>query len=322
MTPSRNIRRPTAAGRSRNSSRPPRKPTFRLFRRSHCRTRWLRALTTPGAGRARQTADALSRRILGYDEPAAAGDSAPDLRRVRRAPRSTTSRTLPATLRRTPTVRRAGRPGDPAPDAWGQDEPAAPSGGAPDAFGRGGLGSPDRDSPGFYGRGEPADSGNDLSGDADTPVSGFHAMIRLPRPRPPSGHPRPPIGHPHPAGRHPHPAHGHPRPASGSSGRPVPPGPRRLRRSGSPRPGSGTSRPVRLRPAGPCPARRPRPACAGTARHRASGPRQLTQATAVRATAVRATAPGAAGPWPRPGSRTRTTTGRTPRSARRSPATR
>ena len=117
----------------------------------------------------------------------------------RRAPRSTASRMLPATLGWTPTSGVPDGPGDPAPDAWGQDEPAAPSGGAPDAFGRSGLSSPDQDQSGLYGRGESGGSGKDLSGDgADTPVSGFHAMIRLPaapaaeRPSPPSARPSPP----------------------------------------------------------------------------------------------------------------------------------
>ncbi|MGH3124601.1 MAG: hypothetical protein ACRDND_26765, partial [Streptosporangiaceae bacterium] len=58
---------------------------------------------------------------------------------------------------------------------------------------------PDTDAPRFYGRGESEGSGSDLSGDAaDTPVSGFHAMIRLPaapaaeRPSPPSAQVAPP----------------------------------------------------------------------------------------------------------------------------------
>ena len=80
-----------------------------------------------------------------------------------------------------------------APDAWGQDEPAVPSGGAPDAFGRGGLSTPDRDSPALMVTANPQDSGHDLSGDAaDTPVSGFHALIRLPRPAPAAERPSPP----------------------------------------------------------------------------------------------------------------------------------
>ena len=213
MTPSRNIPRPTAAGRSRNSSPPPRKPTFRLFRRSHCRTRWLRALTTTRP----------------RTRPAPAHLTFTHTDNQRRAPRSTTSRTLPATPRLAtetldteeygepdapsdagPDAHESGvpdGPGDPAPDAWGQDEPAAPTGGAPDAFGRSGLSSPDQDQSGRYGRGESGGSGKDLSGDgADTPVSGFHAMIRLPaapaaeRPSPPSARPSPPSAR-HPAQR-------------------------------------------------------------------------------------------------------------------------
>ena len=135
--------------------------------------------------------------VLGYDEPAAR--SAPDLGECAGRPGA---RPAGCSRPRWPDAHESGEPdgrGDPAPDTWGQDEPVAPSGGAPDAFGRGGLSSPDRDQSGSYGRGESADSGNDLSGDAaDTPVSGFHALIRLPaapaaeRPSPPGARPSPP----------------------------------------------------------------------------------------------------------------------------------
>ena len=165
-TPSRNIRRPTAAGRSRNSSRPPRKTTFRLSWRSHCQTRWLPAHT----GTQRRARPPGGPDLYAHDEPDAPAGATPDIQ----------ENGEPAAAR------------DNAADAWGEDEPAVPSGGPPDAFGRSGLSSPDRGSPGFYGRGETKDSRNDLSGDAaDTPVSGFHALIRLPSP-PAAGQPSPP----------------------------------------------------------------------------------------------------------------------------------
>ena len=92
MPRSRNIRRCSAAGRSRISSRPPRKPTFRLFRRSYCRMRRLRALT------ATRSRTRLSPVRLTYT--LTMGRTL--LATLRWTPGGMTSRTLPASLRWTP----------------------------------------------------------------------------------------------------------------------------------------------------------------------------------------------------------------------------
>ena len=138
--------------------------------------------------------------ILGYDEPAAVGDGAPDTQES--APDAQEYDQSEAARGAAPDIQEYGEPAGPddrAPGAWGQDEPAAPSGGA--------AGRLRPRWAEFSGPGQArllwswraADSGNDLSGDAaDTPVSGFHAMIRLPaapaaeRPSPPRARPSPP----------------------------------------------------------------------------------------------------------------------------------
>ena len=57
----------------------------------------------------------------------------------------------------------------------------APGGVAPGDFGGGGLGAPQSAAPGRYARDEPDNPGRYLPGDAaDTPVSGFHALLRQP----------------------------------------------------------------------------------------------------------------------------------------------
>ena len=310
VTPSRNIRRPTAAGRSRNSSRPPRKPTFRLSRRSHCRTRWLRALTDTRR-RARpspahltftltmsRTLPSTLRQtswVMTSLPPPPAVRWTP--RRVRRTPRRTTSRTLPATLRRTSrstaslpvlaTERRmpGGRmsllvlrtvlrmPGR-------QGEPTAPSGGAPDAFGRSGLSSPDRDRPGFHGRGEPEGSSNDPSGNDPVRRRRGHAGVRLPCHDPPAGGP----GHR----------------AAIPAQRPAAPPSERV--EWAPRP-TWTTPPAEERISPPGEWHIPsRPAASGgtvTGSTAAAGSARPTaaRATAVPATAARAMAPGAVGLW-------------------------
>ena len=77
------------------------------------------------------------------------------------------------------------------PVAFSQDELASPGGALPDPVGRAAPGARPVLTPGPHGRGEP--EGQDLSGDGtDTPVSGFHAMLRLPASAPPAGRPAPP----------------------------------------------------------------------------------------------------------------------------------
>lgn len=113
----------------------------------------------------------------------------------------------------TPRVPNAAAPG--GPDDSGSGTPNAPASGVPDApaparpgyfspavpddFGRGGLSAAETAAPGWPDRDEPEVADQDLSGDAaDTPVSGFHALIRLPaappaeQPSSPSPQPSPP----------------------------------------------------------------------------------------------------------------------------------
>ena len=81
------------------------------------------------------------------------------------------------------------------PGARDDQEPSAPGGGVPDFFGRGGLGAPESVVPGFFRRDEPEDAGPDLSGDGTaTPVSGFHALLRVPA-APPAEWPARPCPH-------------------------------------------------------------------------------------------------------------------------------
>ena len=82
-------------------------------------------------------------------------------------------------------------PDEAAPGVHDDQEPAAPGGGVPDFFGRGGLSAPESVVPGFFRRDEPEDAGPDLSGDGTaTPVSGFHALLRVPA-APPAEWPAP-----------------------------------------------------------------------------------------------------------------------------------
>jgi hypothetical protein len=65
--------------------------------------------------------------------------------------------------------------------AFPPDEPAAPGGVAPGDFGAGGLAAPQSAAPGRVTRDKSDTPGRYLPGDgADTPVSGFHALLRLP----------------------------------------------------------------------------------------------------------------------------------------------
>ena len=85
------------------------------------------------------------------------------------------------------------------PDAPAPAEPGEFSPTVPDDFGRGGLSAAEAAAPGWPEHDEPESADQDPSGDAaDTPVSGFHALIRLPaalpaeQPSPPSPQPFPP----------------------------------------------------------------------------------------------------------------------------------
>ena len=245
--------------------------------------------------------------ILGYDEPAAATGGVPDAQESAPDAQEYDQPDVPGdsvldAQESAPDAEQYDPPagaGDRAPDAWEHDEPAVPSGRTPEAFGRGELSSPDRGGPGSYGRGEPEDSGPDLSSDAaDTPVSGFHAMIRMPA-APAANRPVPAVERPSPPSARIEQA---PRPTWTT-----PPAEERI----SP-PGEWhiASRPAASASGGAGPGSTATAASAGygSAGHGSTGHGSTGHGV------------GGGGTLAAPGSRTRTT-GRTPRSARRSPAT-
>ena len=106
-----------------------------------------------------------------------------------------------------------GRPGrgpggpfhPPVLDAAAPTEPGEFSPAVPDDFGHGGLSAAETAAPGWPEGDEPESADQDPSGDAaDTPVSGFHALIRLPA-APPAEQPSPPSPQPSPPGPQPFP---------------------------------------------------------------------------------------------------------------------
>ena len=121
-----------------------------------------------------------------YDEPGPSAEPGPDVRDYEEP--GTADEAVPGVG----DYDEPGAPDEAAPGVHGYEEPGAPGGGVPDFFGRGGLSAAETAVPGFYRRSEPDDSGPDLSGDGTaTPVSGFHALLRVPA-APPAEWPAPP----------------------------------------------------------------------------------------------------------------------------------